>query len=77
MVNDVCVGQNIAEVDDRIYGYLNKVQSSRRLERESNRNLKIGLYDRRDFLYIEADDEYKCPAGERLPRQKKRTQGIW
>lgn len=38
-------------------------------------NRKMGLYDRRDFIYVEVDDEYKCPAGERLPRQTKTTQG--
>jgi len=32
-------------------------------------NPKKGLYDRRDFIYIEANDEYRCPAGERLPRR--------
>ena len=29
------------------------------------------MYDRRDFIYIEKDDEYRCPAGERLPRRTK------
>ena len=34
-------------------------------------NKSKGLYDRRDFVYIEQDDEYRCPAGERLPRRTK------
>ena len=29
-------------------------------------NKAKGLFDKRDFIYIEADDEYRCPAGERL-----------
>ena len=29
-------------------------------------NKAKGLYDKRDFVYIEADNEYRCPAGERL-----------
>ena len=41
----------------------------------TSRNRKMGLYDRRDFIYIEADDEYKCPAGERLPRQTRTNPG--
>jgi len=38
-------------------------------------NRKKGLYDRRDFVYVEEDDEYKCPAGERLARQTKTMAG--
>jgi transposase len=30
-----------------------------------------GLFDRRDFIYSEEADEYRCPAGERLPRRMK------
>jgi transposase len=29
-------------------------------------NKAKGLYDKRDFVYIEADNKYRCPAGERL-----------
>ena len=29
-------------------------------------NKAKGLYDKRDFVYIEADNEYRCPAGNRL-----------
>ena len=32
----------------------------------TSNNKARGLYDRRDFVYIEQDDEYQCPAGERL-----------
>ena len=28
--------------------------------------MKKGLYSKRDFLYHAEDDEYECPAGERL-----------
>lgn len=32
----------------------------------ARRNNKAhGLFDKRDFRYIPADDEYECPAGER------------
>lgn len=41
----------------------------------TSNNRKRGMYDRRDFTYVEKDDEYQCPAGERLPRQTKTTQG--
>ena len=29
-------------------------------------NKAKGLYDKRDFVYIEQENEYRCPAGERL-----------
>jgi transposase len=32
-------------------------------------NKAKGLFDKRDFIYVEADDAYRCPAGERLPRR--------
>jgi hypothetical protein len=32
-------------------------------------NKAKGLFDKRDFIYIEANDEYRCPAGERLRRR--------
>ena len=32
-------------------------------------NKAKGLFDKRDFVYVEATDEYRCPAGERLPRR--------
>ena len=32
----------------------------------TSNNKARGLYDRRDFVYIEQDDEFQCPAGERL-----------
>ena len=50
-------------VDEGITPYVPKSLTS------SNR--KKGLFDRRDFVYIEVDDEYQCPAGERLQRQTK------
>jgi len=36
--------------------------------RTSNNKAK-GLYDKEDFHYIAEDDEYRCPAGERLRRR--------
>jgi len=41
----------------------------------TSNNKSKGLYDRRDFVYIEDDDEYQCPAGERLPRRMKTHEG--
>ena len=38
-------------------------------------NAPRGVFDRRDFVYIEKDDEYRCPAGERLPRQTRTMAG--
>jgi len=33
---------------------------------QTSGNLAKGLYGKRDFIYIRQDDEYQCPAGERL-----------
>jgi len=41
----------------------------------TSNNKSKGLYDRRDFVYIEQDDEYQCPAGERLPRRMMMLEG--
>ena len=35
----------------------------------TSNNKAKGLYDKADFHYIAADDEYQCPAGERLKRR--------
>jgi len=43
---------------DNITTFLPKPQTSR--------SLKKGLYSKRDFIYHPIDDEYECPAGERL-----------
>jgi transposase len=32
-------------------------------------NKAVGHFDKRDFVYIERDDEYRCPAGERAIRR--------
>ncbi|MES2674351.1 MAG: IS1182 family transposase [Pseudomonadota bacterium] len=48
----------VACEQDGITTYLPKPQTSP--------NLAKGLFDRKDFRYIEATDEYRCPAGERL-----------
>ena len=56
-----------ATVDEGIIPYVPKSLTS------SNR--KRGLYDRRDFIYVEADDEYQCPAGNRLPRRTVMREG--
>ena len=33
---------------------------------QTSSNLAAGLFDKQDFRYIAAQDEYECPAGERL-----------
>jgi transposase len=47
--------------DDGITTYLPK-------PRTSNNQAK-GLFDKQDFIYVAEDDEYQCPAGERLTRR--------
>ena len=69
---DLIVDMEIkATVDEGITPYVPKSLTSG--------NPKKGLYDRRDFVYIEAADEYQCPAGERLPRRMVTLEGnkIW
>ena len=39
----------------------------------TSNNKAKGQYDKADFIYVEQDDEYECPAGERL---KRRTTSI-
>jgi transposase len=36
---------------------------------QTSNNKALGLFDRQDFHYIPEDDEYRCPAGERLPKR--------
>jgi transposase len=52
-----------ATVDQGITPYVPKSLTS------SNR--RHGLFDRGDFIYIEADDEYKCPANKRLAQRTR------
>lgn len=70
-----------------IYGYLNRVASSRRCEdagitayvpKPMTSNSKAaGRFSKADFIYIRRDDEYQCPAGERLRwRQTTLEKGI-
>jgi len=52
-------GEEIRACDDAgITTYLPKPQTSR--------NVAKGYFSKRDFIYIAEDDEYQCPAGERL-----------
>ncbi|NNC63269.1 MAG: IS1182 family transposase, partial [Gammaproteobacteria bacterium] len=41
---------------------------------ETSGNKAKGLFDRRDFRYVAEDDEYECPAGERLVRHMTRNE---
>ena len=47
-----------------IYGYLNRVQSSRRLMTSGAKS--DGRFGKQDFVYNAAEDVYRCPAGEKL-----------
>ena len=47
--------------DDGITTYVPKPQTSP--------NQALGLFAKRDFIYVAEDDEYRCPAGERLTRR--------
>ncbi len=52
-------GEEILACDEAgITTYLPKPQTSGSLSR--------GLFSKRDFIYIPEDDEYRCPADERL-----------
>ena len=52
-------GEEILACDEAgITTYLPKPQTSGSLSK--------GLFSKRDFIYRPADDEYECPAGERL-----------
>jgi transposase len=52
-------GEEILACDEAgITTYLPKPQTSGSLSK--------GLFSKRDFIYIPEDDEYECPAGERL-----------
>jgi transposase len=35
----------------------------------TSNNRAIGLFDKRDFIYLAQSDEYQCPAGQRAPRR--------
>ena len=37
-------------------------------------NKAKGRYDKRDFVYVEAADEYRCPAGRQLPYRHSSTE---
>jgi len=55
-------GEEILACDKAgITAYVPKTQTSN--------NQARGLFGKRDFIYIPEDDEYVCPAGERLPRR--------
>jgi hypothetical protein len=54
-----------ATVDAGITPYVPKSMTST--------NHSRGPYDRRDFVYVAQDDEYQCPAGERLPFRSTTT----
>jgi transposase len=60
-------GEQIKACDDaRITTYLPKPKTSG--------NRAKGLYDKQDFIYKPDDDEYECPAGERLIKRTRSEQ---
>lgn len=42
---------------------------------QTSNNKAHGLYDKRDFVYVEQDDEYRCPAGQRAIYRLTRVEG--
>jgi len=55
-------GEEIKRCDDEgITTYLPKPQTSG--------NMSKGLFGKRDFIYVAKEDEYLCPAGQRLTRR--------
>jgi len=41
---------------------------------QTSNNRAAGLFDKRDFVYIEANDQFRCPAGERAIRRFTRVE---
>jgi len=41
---------------------------------QTSSNKAAGLFDKRDFVYIDADDQFRCPAGERAIRRFTRVE---
>ncbi len=61
-------GEEILACDNaNIKTYMPKPQTSGSLAK--------GYFGKRDFMYVAEDDEYRCPAGERLTRRTKTLQG--
>jgi hypothetical protein len=42
---------------------------------QTSNNKAAGLFDRSDFVYVQRDDEYLCPAGERAIHRLTRVEG--
>ena len=42
---------------------------------QTSNNKAQGLYDKRDLVYVEQDDEYRCPAGQRAIYRLTRVEG--
>ena len=41
---------------------------------QTSNNKAAGLFDKRDFVYIEADDEFRCPVGQRAIQRFTRVE---
>jgi transposase len=74
--------QNLEVIADRGYYNMEEIKSTVDAgitpyvpKSLTSNNKSKGLYDRRDFVYIEQEDEYQCPAGERLPRRMMTQEG--
>jgi len=42
---------------------------------QTSNNKAAGLFDRSDFVYVQRDDEYVCPAGKRAIHRLTRVEG--
>jgi transposase len=74
--------QSLDVVADRGYYRAEELQSCEQAginayvpKPETSRNKAKGQFDRSDFRYIADDDEYECPAGERLVRRTTTQDG--
>ncbi len=65
---NVCADAGYADVDDlkEIDEKINVVVPSKRQAQEAKGEKTIGKFDRSRFIYHKDEDEYECPAGERL-----------
>ncbi len=65
---NVCADAGYADIDDlkEIDTDINVVVPSKQQAQESKGAKEVGMFDRSRFIYHEKEDEFECPAGERL-----------
>jgi len=65
---NICADAGYADVDDleQIDDKINIIVPNRKQAQESKGKKEISRFDRSHFIYHEKENEYECPAGERL-----------